>query len=114
MTEFKIKHQPEMNRFIIELPDDQVAQLSYRRLDELSTSERSTGNIIENKPVVDFHRTFIPEEYRGKGLAGLLVDKALKWAEDNDFEIETSCWYARLRVEKNTSRVRDTQNADQK
>lgn len=42
---------------------------------------------------IDFNRTFVPDELRGKGLAERLVRHGLKWAKAQDFEIAASCWY---------------------
>jgi uncharacterized protein len=42
---------------------------------------------------VDFTRTYVPAELRGKGLAEKLVRHGLAWAKTEQFSIEASCWY---------------------
>jgi len=42
---------------------------------------------------VDFVSTFVPPALRNQGLAEKLVREGLKWARDNQFNIEASCWY---------------------
>jgi predicted GNAT family acetyltransferase len=99
MTEFNVQHQMEENRFVIELPNDQSAQLLYTQTDH--------HNDPSSKSVVDFYRTFVPDRFRGKGLAAMLVDEGLNWAENNDLQIEASCWYAQSRIEKRGQNVQD-------
>ena len=42
---------------------------------------------------VDFTRTFVPAELRGKGLAEKLVRHGLAWARAERLNISASCWY---------------------
>lgn len=42
---------------------------------------------------VDFYRTYVPPEARGKGLAEALVHEGLKWAKEQQYSIKASCWY---------------------
>ncbi len=72
-------HQPNLNRFIIELSND-VAVLDYTMLDE---------------KLVDFNHTHVPFRARGKGHAEALVDVGLGWAKQQDFKIKASCWYVK-------------------
>ncbi|MGK0498808.1 MAG: putative GNAT family acetyltransferase [Oceanicoccus sp.] len=43
--------------------------------------------------IVNFSRTFVPDQYRGQGLAERLVREGLCWARDEGYMMETSCWY---------------------
>ena len=89
MTDFNIEHHPQEDRFIINLAVGQIAQLRYR-LD----SEKEGGS------EVDFFNTYVPDGFRGKGLAGRLVDTGFAWAEENELTIKTSCWYAELKLKR--------------
>ncbi|OCW96176.1 GNAT family N-acetyltransferase [Alishewanella sp. HH-ZS] len=42
---------------------------------------------------IDFCHTYVPPEFRGKGLAEKLVRHALSWAKDNGLQIHASCSY---------------------
>jgi uncharacterized protein len=42
---------------------------------------------------VDFTRTYVPSELRGKGLAEKLVRYGLAWARAEHLSISASCWY---------------------
>lgn len=93
MTDFNVEHQPQDNRFVINLADGQVAQLRYRFGSE-------PGGASE----VDFFNTHVPDDFRGKGLAARLVDKGFAWADENRLAIKTSCWYAALKLKKRDKR----------
>jgi predicted GNAT family acetyltransferase len=95
MTDFNVEHHPQDNRFIINLPDDQIAQLRYR-------FDSEQGDVKQ----VDFFNTNVPDDSRGKGLAGLLVDKGFAWADENHLAIKASCWYAELKLKnRDTNKV---------
>ncbi len=89
MTSYQIQHQPEEELFFINFPDGQRAFLKYRRLGDRSA-----------KAAVNFYSTFMPETYRGEGMAAKLVDHGFEWAESNNLIIEASCWYAQKRLAK--------------
>ena len=71
-----VEHQHDKQRFVIPV-DGHEAVLEYR---------------LDGQHI-DFSRTFVPDELRGKGLAERLVRHGLKWAKAQDYEIEASCWY---------------------
>ncbi len=75
-----VQHQPEQQRFILPC-DNSQAVLSYRLFS-------NGGN-----PAIDFTSTYVPPEFRGKGLAERLVRTGLKWAESQGLELHASCWY---------------------
>lgn len=89
MTNFEIKHQPEEQLFYVHLEDGQRAFLKYRRSGDKSAASE-----------VDFWSAFVPESYRGKGLAAQLVDHGFQWAEEQGLHISASCWYAAKRMEQ--------------
>jgi uncharacterized protein len=76
MSEATILHQPEQQRFVLQL-DSAEAVLNYA----------VTGSSI------DFNHTFVPPEFRGKGLAEKLVRHGLQWAKSQQYRIQASCWY---------------------
>ena len=75
--EFIITHQPELQRFMSRV-DDEEAVLEYRLL-----SDRG----------IDFTRTYVPKALRGQGIAEKLVRTGLAWAGEQEYEIQASCWY---------------------
>jgi len=75
-------HYPDQNRFILGC-EGAEAVLHYR----LSSSQ--TGSTA-----IDFNSTFVPPEFRGKGLAEKLVRTGIKWAKEQGYELHASCWYA--------------------
>lgn len=76
MTEPVIVHQNEQQRFVLQL-DGTQAVLDYAL----------TGNSI------NFHHTFVPPEFRGKGLAEKLVRHGLAWARAQQYQLNASCSY---------------------
>lgn len=74
--EIAIEHQIDRQRFVISF-DGYEAVLEYQ---------------VSGKDI-DFNRTFVPNELRGKGLAERLVRHGLKWAKSQDLTINASCWY---------------------
>ncbi|MFV0597554.1 GNAT family N-acetyltransferase [Shewanella sp.] len=74
--EAAVEHQQDRQRFVIPV-DGYEAVLEYQL----------------NGQHIDFNRTFVPDELRGKGLAERLVRHGLKWAKAQDYEIRASCWY---------------------
>lgn len=76
MTEAIIAHQPQQQRFVMTL-DDAEAVLDYQL----------TGSHI------NFHHTFVPPAFRGKGLAEKLVRYGLAWAKAQQYQVQASCSY---------------------
>ena len=77
-----IQHLPREHKFVL-MCEGFEAVLQYR----LSQSEN-------NITVIDFTHTFVPPEFRGKGLAEKLVRSGIKWAKEQGYELHASCWYA--------------------
>jgi predicted GNAT family acetyltransferase len=48
--------------------------------------------IVENN-IMDFIKTYVPDELRNRGIAGEIVLKGLKYAEEKKFKIIPSCSY---------------------
>ena len=79
----QIVHNPSKKCFLLKV-DGAEAILQYRLF------EKENSNII----VIDFNSTFVPLEFRGKGLAEKLVRSGIKWAKEQGYELQASCWYA--------------------
>ena len=76
MTSPLIQHQTEQQRFVLQL-DGAEAVLDYT----------VNGNSI------NFHHTFVPPTFRGKGLAEKLVRHGLAWAKAQQYQLYASCSY---------------------
>jgi len=75
-TQFTIEHQDSQCRFIA---TDTEAVLEY--------------TLDSQNHAIDFNRTYVPFKLRGSGVAQLLLNAALKWAEHQDKQITASCWF---------------------
>jgi len=75
-------HDEKQNRFYIKLSEnpDKVAELLYSK-----TSANS----------FDFFHTEVPEEYRGRGLAGILARTAFDYVVEEQATVLPSCTYLR-------------------
>jgi predicted GNAT family acetyltransferase len=71
-----VEHQVAQQRFIIAYQGAE-AVLAYRL----------------NGQSIDFYSTYVPPAFRGKGLAEKLVRTGLKWAKEQGYTIQASCWY---------------------
>lgn len=76
-----VQHLPNEQRFVI-LHEGDEAVLAYRLFNN------------GEKPAIDFNSTYVPPEFRGKGLAEKLVRTGIKWAKEQGYELHASCWYA--------------------
>ncbi|MBU2113938.1 MAG: N-acetyltransferase [Gammaproteobacteria bacterium] len=72
----QVLHQSEQQRFVLQL-DGVEAVLDYQ----------------VNGSSINFHHTFVPPAFRGKGLAETLVRHGLTWAKQQQYQISASCWY---------------------
>ena len=77
-----VKHEVTGNRFVY-LLGDQEAVLEYA---------------LTGSGGVDFYRTYVPPEHRGRGIAETLADAGLAWARSENLAIEASCWYVAGRL----------------
>lgn len=79
-----IQHQPDQQRFVAQL-DGHEARITYRY----------TGD-----KAVDFNHTYVPDAFRGRGVAEQLVNTAIAWADENSLSIQASCSYVQLRLRR--------------
>lgn len=75
-----VQHQENQQRFVIHYEKDE-AELTYRLF--------NNGDVA----AIDFTRTYVPPQFRGKGFAETLVRTGLAWAKAQGYEIHASCWY---------------------
>jgi uncharacterized protein len=76
-----VNHLPAEHRFVI-IHEGGEAILDYR----LFTNQ--------GRAAIDFNSTYVPPEFRGKGLAEKLVRTGIVWAKEQGYELNASCWYA--------------------
>ncbi len=77
-----VHHIAEQNMFVIDYEGAQ-AVLHY-------VLSKSSDDVT----AIDFNSTFVPPQFRGKGLAEKLVRAGIKWAKEQGYELHASCWYA--------------------
>ncbi len=82
--DIEVKHDKENERFIADV-EGHKAYLSY--------------NIINDK--IDFSSTFTPPEFRGKGIAQIVVEYAFNYAKTNSLNVIPTCSYVQAFVERN-------------
>lgn len=83
--ELKITHDLKNHKFTAKV-DDSECYLNYH---------------LPRKNVIDFYSTFVPGELRGKGIAALLVEAGLKFAEKNKLLVIPSCSYVNVYIQRN-------------
>jgi len=76
-----IRHLPQQHRFVLDY-EGAEAVLQYA----LYPGKEQT--------IIDFNSTYVPPQFRGKGLAEKLVRAGIKWAKEQGYELQASCWYA--------------------
>lgn len=80
----EVRHEQADSRFVIDLGDGE-AVLDYRRIDART---------------LDYRSTRVPEQHRGKGLAGKVVMEALEYARDQGLRVVPSCSYVAAFLER--------------
>ncbi len=78
----KIEHNLSQKCFLL-IVDGAQATLKYQLF------QKEGGDVT----VIDFTSTFVPPELRGKGVAEKLVHAGIKWAKEQSYELQASCWY---------------------
>ena len=79
---YEVRHKPGM--FFIRLAPGKYSYLKY-------SIEGGDMKILS---------IYTPEEFRGKGLAALLMEAAIKHGEENGLKIVPECSYAKYYLEK--------------
>lgn len=76
MNDIVIEHQKDAQRFVL--------------------SQQGASALLEyhlQGDSINFHHTYVPVEFRGKGLAEKLVRHALNWAQAQGYRVSASCTY---------------------
>lgn len=81
----------------IDVQHDENARKYYALIDGkesiLQYSPRGEGTL-------DFWRTYVPPELRGRGIADEIVRHALEEALEKGYRIVPSCWFVRVYMER--------------
>lgn len=88
--DLEIRHDPEQGKFFAEV-EGQECVLRYRRLDDRT---------------LEYGSTFVPPQQRGRGIAGEIVEHALRHARDEGLEVVPSCPFVAAWIER-TGRFHD-------
>lgn len=72
-------------RYVIVVDNGPEAEMTYRKVDE------NTINI---------DRTYVPDQYRGRGIAKLLFDRAIEDAKSNGTKIVPQCSYVAVQFRR--------------
>ena len=82
----EVKNDKENERFVAEV-EGHKSYLSYL--------------IINDK--INLSSTFTPPELRGRGIAKIVVEHALKYARENNLKVIPTCSYVQAFVERNNN-----------
>ena len=79
-----VQNNKKLSRFEVVFEDGKIAYLTYRwkKADMLLMS------------------TYVPTEYRGKGIAAQLSEAALQHAKDNNLKVQIFCPFIQLYIDK--------------
>ncbi|EWC40133.1 GNAT family N-acetyltransferase [Pseudomonas stutzeri] len=83
----RVHHDLAGHRFEAEV-DGHCAYLAYMDL---------------GKQTLDMYRTFVPDALRGRGIAAVLAQHALEYAEREGYQVIPSCSYVERYIERNRS-----------
>lgn len=67
----------------------------------IDNKESYVRYFMQNKQVINFIRTYVPDEQRHQGIAGKLVKAALEYAKDNNLKVITTCSYVDYFIDVN-------------
>ena len=87
MSEFSIVHEDHEThgRYVIRLDNGDEAEMTYA---------------IRGPGIRDFNHTYVPEIFRGTGVAGQLMERAITDARDIGFKIVPSCSYVAVQFRR--------------
>ena len=88
----------------IDVQHDESARKYYALIDGkesiLQYSPQGEGKL-------DFWRTYVPPELRGRGIADEIVRHALEEALQQGYKVIPSCWFVRAYMERHSSRYQE-------
>ncbi|XP_066269774.1 protein NATD1-like [Branchiostoma lanceolatum] len=80
---------------------DKMKKEFYIKMDRTSAEKAILQYDMYRKGYVDFYHTFVPEVYRGKGLAKHLAKAALDYAVEEDLKMKLTCTYLQKYTQDN-------------
>lgn len=84
MSEQNVQHDSEKGKFFVEMEGSE-ALMTYKKVDDRT---------------LVYDHTYVPEELRGKGLAGAVVKSALEYARSEGYKVVPGCAYVRNYLER--------------
>ena len=84
--DIQVQHDQDRQAFVAQL-DGKEANLQY--------SQAAEGKL-------DYESTFVPEEYRERGIGERIVIEALDFARENGYEVIPSCPFVRHVLEEHS------------
>ncbi len=79
MSEHEVHHDTEGRKFYTKL-EEHEAYMTYKQVDDTT---------------LVYDHTFVPQELRGKGVAGAVVHHALEYARQQGYMVVPGCSYVR-------------------
>jgi predicted GNAT family acetyltransferase len=70
-----VRHEPKAHRFVVRL-NNQIAYLSYEKTED---------------DALDYAHVYVPPDYRNRGIASQLTERALEYARKEGITVIPSC-----------------------
>jgi hypothetical protein len=84
MGEISVEHKADEGRFVVAM-EGHEAELSYSHIDDAT---------------LDYTHTYVPNEFRGRGVGARLVKRALDYAKENGYKVKPTCPFVSSFVER--------------
>ena len=55
---------------------------------------------MRDASTLDFYRTYVPDELRGRSIAAILVERGLQFAQEKGWQVVPSCSYVQVYMER--------------
>ncbi|XP_056144533.1 protein NATD1-like [Lampris incognitus] len=88
---FTVEHDRQTHDFTVRLRSEEGNSERVARLRYAFTGEKE----------VDLLATYVPESFRGKGVAALLAKAAMTFVVEENLKAHISCWYIKKYIEDN-------------
>jgi hypothetical protein len=84
MGEISVEHRTDEGRFVVAM-EGHEAELTYMKIDD---------------DTLDYTHTYVPNEFRGRGVGARLVKRALDYAKENGYKVKPTCPFVSSFVER--------------
>ena len=84
--ELQVQHDKTAHKFFV-LTDGKESVLEY--------------SVLPDGKTLDYKRSFVPVELRGRGIAEIIVKFALDYAQKNGFKVVPTCPYVKVIIDRN-------------